>query len=183
MREVVILIGVLAVVVLAVGFYRFGPAALAMYRKFGGRRLVTCPQTHEAAAVTIDARHAAFTSVTGEARLRVNDCSRWPERHDCGQGCLAEIAAAPVGRLVQTIVENWYRAKVCVLCRRAILGADGSLRSAALMAPDRKTMEWSDVQPEDLPTVLQSHQPLCWSCHVTETFRRLHPDLVLERPR
>lgn len=176
------LIGMFAVAALAAGCYRIGRAVLARYRKFGGRRLVTCPQTHAAAAVSVDAWHAALSSASGEARLRVSDCSRWPERRDCGQGCLAEIAATPEECLVRTIVEHWYRAKVCVLCRRAILRADGSLRKGALMAPDRKTLEWSEVQPEDLPTMLQSHQPLCWSCHITETFRRLHPELVLERP-
>jgi hypothetical protein len=29
---------------------------------------------------------------------------------------------------------------------------------------------------------LGRHWPVCWSCHMSETFRRAHPELVVERP-
>jgi hypothetical protein len=29
--------------------------------------------------------------------------------------------------------------------------------------------------------VFSTHRPVCWNCHVTETFRRLHPELVVDR--
>jgi hypothetical protein len=179
MIQIALLIGMTVIVA---GFYLFGES-LTTYWKFRGRRVVTCPQTREAAAVTIDATHAARTSVWGKPHLRVDRCSRWPEQHDCAQACVAEIDAAPERCCVHAIVGDWYRDKACVLCQRAILGADGSLGMAALMAPDRTSMEWTAVRAQDLPSVLRSHQPLCWNCHISETFRRLHPDLALERPK
>ena len=62
---------------------------LRAYRNFRGTRVVTCPETRRPVAVELDAKHAAVTGVTGEADLRLQACSRWPERQDCGQECLA----------------------------------------------------------------------------------------------
>jgi hypothetical protein len=52
-----------------------------------GRRRVFCPETGDVAIVRIDALHAAVSSAIGDPELRVLDCSRWPERRDCGQEC------------------------------------------------------------------------------------------------
>ena len=35
---------------------------------------------------------------------------------------------------------------------------------------------------EKLQEVLATHWPVCWNCHVAETFRREHPELVAHRP-
>jgi hypothetical protein len=37
------------------------------------------------------------------------------------------------------------------------------------------------MAPQDLPKAFSTHQPVCWNCHVTENFRRLHPRLVTDR--
>jgi hypothetical protein len=58
-----------------------------------GARAVKCPQTHGQVAVEFDAFHAAVTRLAGEPRLRVVDCTRWPEHRDCGQECVAEASA------------------------------------------------------------------------------------------
>jgi hypothetical protein len=50
-----------------------------------------------------------------------------------------------------------------------------------LLGPDSKTAEWKDFRPEQLPDVFSKYQPVCWNCHVTETFRRLRPELVVDR--
>jgi hypothetical protein len=42
-------------------------------------------------------------------------------------------------------------------------------------------VEWGQVLPEHLPAVLAAGRPVCWTCHVTETFRREHPELVVDR--
>lgn len=26
-----------------------------------------------------------------------------------------------------------------------------------------------------------SHQPVCWNCHIVQTFRREHPEMIVER--
>ena len=42
-------------------------------------------------------------------------------------------------------------------------------------------MEWAQVTPENLPAILAVYRPVCWTCHVTDTFRREHPELVVDR--
>ena len=27
-----------------------------------------------------------------------------------------------------------------------------------------------------------THLPVCWNCHIAESFRREHPELVVDRP-
>lgn len=60
------------------------------YRLYKGNRAVVCPENHSQVAVALDARHAAFTQLTGVPELRLAACSRWPERADCGQECLPD---------------------------------------------------------------------------------------------
>ena len=35
--------------------------------------------------------------------------------------------------------------------------------------------------PEKLPAIPAVYRPVCWTCHVGETFRREHPELVVDR--
>jgi hypothetical protein len=58
-------------------------------RRFSGEMIVTCPETHRAASIRLDAVHAAATSLTGEPDLRVKSCNRWggPVGH-CHEQCL-----------------------------------------------------------------------------------------------
>jgi len=37
-------------------------------------------------------------------------------------------------------------------------------------------------RPEQLAQALASHQPICFGCYVAATFRREHPELVLDNP-
>jgi hypothetical protein len=50
-----------------------------------------------------------------------------------------------------------------------------------LLVPDHTTVEWKQVRPEDVPNVFRTHQPVCWNCHLAGSFRRLHPELVVDR--
>lgn len=61
-----------------------------IYRQYSGTRAVTCPESQQEAAVSIDARHAAATGMNGYPELRLCDCTRWPERASCDKGCLSE---------------------------------------------------------------------------------------------
>jgi hypothetical protein len=76
--------------VIALGaIYVVAPVVLQAYRRSRGSHLVGCPETGELAEIELDATHAALTAAFGEPRRRVAACSRWPERRDCGQECLA----------------------------------------------------------------------------------------------
>jgi hypothetical protein len=44
------------------------------------------------ASMEVDAAHVAAMAWGGEIELRLKDCSRWPERQDCRQECLTQVA-------------------------------------------------------------------------------------------
>ncbi len=178
--EVVIyvLLGVAAVYLL----FALG-GALRTYLKLRGKRLVKCPETNQPAAVDLNAGQAARQTLAGTPHLRLSECSRWPEREGCGQECLGQIEAAPGDCLVRNIVERWYVGKVCAYCQRPIHEIEWQGHKPALMDPQRHTVQWDDVPAEQLPEVMDTYLPVCWDCHVTETFRRQHPELVTDRPQ
>jgi len=173
---------VIAVLVLAAALFvaRAIPGVRA-YFNFRGKRLVTCPETKKAVAVNVAAGEAALGSFFNEPTLHLNQCSRWPERQDCGQECLQQIKADPQNCLVWNLVSKWYEGKSCVFCRKPIGPLHHIDHAPALLGPDFKTREWKGIAPEQLPEVFSTHQPVCWNCHVTESFRRLHPELVTDR--
>ena len=155
-------------------------AALKSYARWRGMRLVTCPESKRAAAVELDAAHAAVLTALGFPRFRLKDCSRWRERGPCEQPCLRQIEQASEDCLVRQIVTRWYEGKRCAYCRKPVSSVDW-LHKPSLRDGRGRTVQWNDVPPENLPEVLATFAPVCWSCHMTETFRRVHPELVLER--
>lgn len=168
--------------ILAAGLGLMLSMALRAYLRLRGTRLITCPQNGRAAAVEVDARHAALTNAIGKPSLLLKECSRWPERRECGQQCLEQIESHPEDCLARTLVARWYQGKCCVLCGK-FLGELGRYeRNPALMSPERITDEWSEIGAERLPEVLATHRPVCWSCHIAETFRRQYPELITDRP-
>lgn len=54
-------------------------------------------------------------------------------------------------------------------------------RHPALLAPDRTAKQWNEISAERLPEAFETHLPICWNCYIAETFRREHPELVLNR--
>jgi len=153
------------------------------YWRARGKRLVTCPETHCPAAVELDAKGAGFVAIWGESHPRLRHCSRWPEKADCAQDCLQEVENLGQGCLVRNIVQAWYRGKTCVYCHKPLDKAEEWTGHApALLAPDQKTAIWRDVPPEKLPEVFEKYKPVCWSCHIAESFRQEHPDLITDRP-
>jgi len=129
----------------------------------------------------VDTKEAALGAFLSEPALHLKECSRWPERQNCGQECLSQIEADPESCLVSNIVSNWYKGKKCLLCHKPFGPLHLLDHAPALLAPDYSTIEWEDVRPQQLPKLFTTHRPICWDCHVTETFRRLHPELVVER--
>jgi len=179
--SVTVLVAVV-VVALAAGLFIFraipGVRAFFDYR---GKRLVTCPENHKVEAVDVDTREAALGAFLSGPTLHLSRCSRWPERENCGQDCLRQVEADPENCLIWNIVSKWYEGKKCALCHKPF----GPLRhldhAPALSSPDHKTIEWKDVPPQLLTEVLATYCAICWNCHVAETFRRLHPELVVDR--
>ena len=155
--------------------------AVRKYIGYRGKRLVTCPETQEPAAVDVAARKAAMEAFLGKTDLRLDECSRWPERQDCGQDCLKQIQADPKNCLVWNIVSKWYEGQRCAYCQKPFGSLQHLDHVPALMGPNLQTVEWQQLRPEQLPEVLSTYWPVCWNCHVAEAFRRAHPELVVDR--
>jgi hypothetical protein len=177
-----VLLYVLVGVGVALLMFRMG-VAVRTYFRLRGKMLVTCPETKKPAAVDVDAKAAAEYSILTKPHFRLSECSRWPERQGCGQECLSQIEAALEECLVRRFVAKWFAGKACAYCGKPIEGIDwlGGQRPA-LLDSDRKTVQWDQIRPEELPEVLARYAPVCWNCHITESFRRDHPELVVERP-
>lgn len=170
-------------------FYLFWRTAVRTYRRYRGKMLVTCPETGRAAGVLVDAGHAAGTAVHGAPDLRLEACTRWPERENCGQECLAQIETSPENCLVRSMLTGWYSGKPCAFCGKAFETVDSYDHRAAfwydkkpaLLAPNGAIVEWSGIPVEKLPEALETHSPVCWNCLIAERFRREHPERVVDR--
>jgi hypothetical protein len=171
----VVAAALLAVALLATRFAR-------QYLRLRGTRVVTCPETERPVGVEVDAKSAALHATLGKATFALTDCSRWPERHDCGRECLAQIEAAPVDCLVRTKLSAWYEGKECALCGDAVGEINWLEHAPGLMTADGVTLSWQEIEAEHLSETLQTHRPVCWNCNVTQKFRREHPELVLDNP-
>jgi hypothetical protein len=154
---------------------------LRAYWKLRGQRLVICPESHQVVTVEVAARKAAAQSLIGRPHLRLSDCTRWPERAGCGQDCLSQVQADPAGCLVWNIVAQWYEGKCCAYCGKPFGRINWHDHRPALLSPEKKTVQWTDVAPEKLPEYFETHKPVCWDCHVAESFRLEHPELVTDR--
>jgi hypothetical protein len=64
------------------------------YHTYCAGRAVNCPETHAPVSVRFNALRAAWSSLQGPPKLRLADCTRWPERADCGQECIPDAVQA-----------------------------------------------------------------------------------------
>jgi hypothetical protein len=79
--------------ILAVGaIYVLTPVGLSVFADFRKPREVTCPENANPAQVSVDARYAAMTSVIGAQRVRLTQCSRWPDRAGCDRACTKQLS-------------------------------------------------------------------------------------------
>lgn len=85
---------IIAFVLVAAAFAHLWVDVLGRFR---GTKRVLCPETHEDAAVTMEAAHAAWTFLRGRTELRLSKCSRRPDRTECGQGCLQQLESSLEG--------------------------------------------------------------------------------------
>ena len=158
----------------------FVVVGLRAYLRYRGVRVVTCPETKHPAAVQVDAGHAAVSAAWDHTELRLEQCSRWPERGQCEQPCLKQIAEAPHDCLLRSILTHWFAGKTCVYCERPVAIAPRA-HQPAFRLPDGRTVDFATMQPEDLVAHLDEFAPVCFDCHLTEQFRREHSELVTER--
>lgn len=183
-----------ALIVLAVGIVASGVfvanRVLGAVRRYRGKMLVTCPENQERVAVEVDSGHVASSALRGAPDLELKACTRWPERADCGQSCLTQVADSPEGCLVRTMLRDWYQRQACAYCGKGFDNVDSYDHKAAffydkkpaLLGPANDIVEWRDVAVEKLPDVLTTHRAVCWDCLIAQTMCRDHPDLVLKRP-
>jgi hypothetical protein len=150
--------------------------------KFSGKMLVTCPETRETVAVKVAGGRAALAAAVGKEHVELNQCTRWPERHDCDQACLTELEADPEKHRVWNIVAQWYQGKACAYCHRPISELSHLDHPPGLIGRDGKIIEWEKVPAEKLPEQLAAARPVCWNCTVVEGFRQEHAELVIDRP-
>jgi hypothetical protein len=67
------------------------PVGLTVFAEFRKPNEVICPENGQPAQVAVDATYAAMTSAVGLNRLRLDGCSRWPERSACNRSCLKQL--------------------------------------------------------------------------------------------
>ncbi len=169
-----------AIIVLSIVYFgarRFVRA----YQKFRGTRVIKCPETGRPAIVEVDAEHAALTSFIGQTDIRLENCWRWPLNKECGQECLLGLNVASPECLVRSVLMKWYRGKKCAFCQRVFGEVEWIDHKPAVLSPASITVDWGEIPFTKVNEVLASYLPVCWSCHIAQTFRREHPDLVVER--
>lgn len=163
-------------------FFLFG--FISTYLRYRRTFLITCPENFQPAAVKLDALDAGrWAALSGEAAFHLKACTRWPEMAACGQECLSQVETSPETCAVKNIVTAWYDGKNCCYCKSPIGKIVWHERPPAVLTADGRTIEWKDIAPQDLPRVFRSDQPVCWHCHIVESFRKDHPELVIERKR
>jgi hypothetical protein len=169
------LIGAVVLVALPVGF------SLQSYFRNRGRRTLVCPESREAVTVELDNKFAFKTALRGEEHERLQSCSRWPEKGDCGQECLAQIDPSPEN--LERLLQKWYQGKSCVICERPLSPADWQRSRLALLNEKQKLFELRDMQLDEIPSVLDHMAPLCWNCHQEERARQVEPPRILKGDR
>lgn len=149
--------------------------------RFGGGQVVICPETGKQAMVEIDSGRATLTSLIGQQDIRLESCWRWPLNQECGQECLIQSHDASPECLVRRVLMGWYKGKRCAFCRSVFDEPHLTDHKPALLSPEGIILEWSEVSLPNVLEVLKTHKPVCWNCHIAQTFRREHPDLVVDR--
>jgi len=151
--------------------------------KYRGRMLVVCPENMRTAAVKVATLRAALGGLVNRGHLSLCECSRFHGRPDCDQACVRQIERHPGEHRVWNIASDWFAGMKCSYCGKPIERLSHLDHAPALMKiRDRKTVEWKDLPPEQLPDAFSESVPVCWSCHTTETFLQKFPGRAVERP-
>jgi hypothetical protein len=139
---------------------------------------VTCPENQRPAGVTVDSRQVMATALGKPPQLRLESCSRWPEKAGCGQACLSQIEASPEGCLVRNILLAWYSGRVCCSCEQPIGEIPLAGAKPAVLRADGVSVEWNEIPAEKLQETLLAANPICFACHTARKMLREHRELV-----
>ena len=168
-------IGAVLLVALPIGI------SLQSYFRNRGRRTVVCPDNHQPVTVEVDSKFAFSTSLRGEEHTRLHTCSRWPEKGDCDQECLAQVNPTPEN--LERMLQKWYQGKTCAICDRSLTPADWRRSRLALLNENQKLFELRHMHLDELPSALDHMRPLCWNCHQEERARQAAPSRILKGDR
>jgi len=83
---------------------------------------------------------------------------------------------------VHNILTSWYEDKACVFCGKPFSDIHLYDHKPALLSPNGRIIEWRELRAENIPAALETAKPVCWDCHMSQTFMREHPNIVIERP-
>jgi hypothetical protein len=155
------------------------PVAVILQSHFRNRdrRTVICPDNQEPVTVEMDKKYAFATALRGEEHERLKSCSRWPEKGDRGQECLAQVDATPEN--LERLMQKWYQGKKCAICERQLTPADWRRGRLALLNEKQKLFELRHML-EDISSVLDRMVPLCWNCHQEERVRQSETPQLLK---
>jgi hypothetical protein len=82
------------------------------------------------------------------------------------------------------LLKRFFDNKSCAICKRVIPPVQRTGPKPGLLNPDtHETHAWDHIPNENLPSVLDTHLPLCSACVLAESFRHDHPELVVDRDR
>lgn len=160
----------------------YGGIALATWLRLRGTRVVTCPETHKDAGVTVDLGHAAATAIWEKADVALATCSRWPERKGCDQACVAQIVEAQDETRARTIAAHFFEGARCAICQQRIEPpASASLQPGLFDPATQEVSAWDEVPAEQLQDIFKARRAICPNCTLAESFRRRFPDRVVDR--
>lgn len=158
--------------ILAADAFLVLPLLGCTYVSVRGRRVVRCPSAGGIAVLRLDAAHAAISNLVATPELRVTGCSLWPKRAGCSQDCLRQVELAPNGSQLRTIRREWFAGQTCDICQAPIRSIDVATLNCAVRNPDGCTKAWGELDDGEFARVLWLSKPICWNCHIAETFRR-----------
>jgi len=171
---VMLLIGTVVMVYLGIAF--------AAWIRLRGTRVVTCPETHKPAAVTIDTGHGAMTAVWEKADLKLATCSRWPERQNCNEGCVPQIVEGGDESRSRVMAAHFFEGRRCTICGNQIDPINAAtLQPGLLDLVTHEAAAWDEIPAQDLPAAFHARKPVCANCTLAESFRRRFPDRVVDR--
>lgn len=139
------------------------------FLRFRGTRVVRCPDNGQLTAVELSTWREALTFFWAGALPHVRNCSRWPERRTCDQGCVKDIGRAPKATLVETIVANWCHYNACLYCGAPLAHLHVGQHRPHLIDRDMHIFEWKEIPAQDIPATLRRCEPVCENCVVAET--------------
>lgn len=171
------IVGSVALVLVSIAIGRW----IHVWWKYRGPGVVTCPENQRPAGVRVDSHTLTSAALGKPQALRLSSCSRWPERQNCGQECLNQLAASPEDCMVRNLLLQWFEGKKCTHCGLDIGPVSLAGAKPAVLRADERSVEWSEIPAEQLQETLSAARPICFACHLAEKMAREHQSLVIDR--